>query len=77
MKNGIYNISINSIQMTGVTNSSEMLYKIAKMIVEKYENEEDLTEIDTSMELVEEFDPQYEIDENDCEEDELNFDESA
>ena len=76
MKNGIYNITINGITLAGMENHEEALVAIAKMIIEMHENEEDLSSLEPTLELIEEHEAEYETEEDDGVE-ELDFEQAS
>lgn len=76
MKNGIYNITINGITLAGMENHEEALVAVARMIIEMHENEEDLSSLEPTLELIEEHETEYETEEDDGVE-ELDFEQAS
>lgn len=76
MKNGIYNITINGITLTGRKNYEEALVAVAKMIIKMHENEEDFSNLEPTLELIEEHETEYETEEDDGVE-ELDFEQAS
>lgn len=75
MKNGVYNISISGVSLQGMESTDDAVLEVARMIIRMHENEDDLSALEPAFEVVEEFDPEYETEEEEL--DELDFEQAS